>query len=46
MAVNKIWVVVDRAGDKVTTLSLELLTKARSLAGSVEGMYEDFERTC
>jgi electron transfer flavoprotein alpha subunit len=38
MAVNKIWVIVDRQGDKVAPLSLELLTKARSLAGIVEGV--------
>lgn len=38
MAVDKIWVIVDRQGDKVAPLSLELLTKARSLAGTVEGV--------
>jgi electron transfer flavoprotein alpha subunit len=37
MALNKIWVLVDRAGDSVAPVSLELLTKARELAASVEG---------
>jgi electron transfer flavoprotein alpha subunit len=37
MALSKIWVLVDRAGDKVAPVSLELLTKARQLAGTVEG---------
>ena len=31
MASDKIWVVVDRSGDKVAPVSLELLTKAREL---------------
>jgi electron transfer flavoprotein alpha subunit len=38
MAINTIWVVVDHAGDQVAPLSLELLTKARALAGQVEGV--------
>lgn len=38
MALEKIWVVVDRAGDKVSTASLELLTKASELGGSVDGV--------
>ncbi|HVA74152.1 MAG TPA: electron transfer flavoprotein subunit alpha/FixB family protein [Acidimicrobiales bacterium] len=38
MALNKILVVVVRAGDKVAPVSLELLTKARELASSVEGV--------
>jgi electron transfer flavoprotein alpha subunit len=38
MAVDTIWVVLDRQGDKVAGLSLELLTKARSLAGTVEAV--------
>jgi electron transfer flavoprotein alpha subunit len=37
MALSKIWVLVDRAGEKVAPVSLELLTKARELADSVEG---------
>lgn len=35
---ERIWVVVDHAGDRVAPLSLELLTEARSLGGSVEGV--------
>jgi electron transfer flavoprotein alpha subunit len=38
MAVDRIWVVVERQGDGVASLSLELLSKARSLAGMVEGI--------
>jgi len=38
MAMDKIWVVVDRNGDKVAAASLELLTKARELGGTVEGI--------
>jgi len=38
MALNKILVVVVRAGDKVAPVSLELITKARDLASSVEGV--------
>ncbi|HEX4865470.1 MAG TPA: electron transfer flavoprotein subunit alpha/FixB family protein, partial [Acidimicrobiales bacterium] len=38
MALNKIWVVVVRAGDKAAPVSLELLTKARELASTVEGI--------
>jgi electron transfer flavoprotein alpha subunit len=38
MAVSKIWVIVDRQGDKVAPISLELLSKARSLAETVEGV--------
>jgi len=38
MAIETIWVVVDHAGDNVAPLSLELLTKARALAGQVEGI--------
>ncbi len=38
MALNKIWVVVDRGGDKISPVSLELLTGARELAGTVEGV--------
>jgi len=37
MALSKIWVLVDRASDKVAPVSLELLTKASQLATSVEG---------
>ncbi|HEX6392225.1 MAG TPA: electron transfer flavoprotein subunit alpha/FixB family protein [Acidimicrobiales bacterium] len=38
MALNKIWVVVVRAGDNVAPVSLELLTKARELGSTVEGI--------
>ncbi|HET9076846.1 MAG TPA: electron transfer flavoprotein subunit alpha/FixB family protein [Acidimicrobiales bacterium] len=38
MALNTIWVVVDRTGDKVASVALELLTKARQLAGTVEAI--------
>ena len=38
MAVDKIWVVVDRQDNAIAPLSLELLTKARQLAGTVEGV--------
>jgi electron transfer flavoprotein alpha subunit len=44
MAVEKIWVIVDRQNDKVAPLSLELLTKAKSLGATVEGVtYGDGE---
>jgi electron transfer flavoprotein alpha subunit len=44
MAVDKIWVIVDRQNDKVAALSLELLTKAKSLGATVEGVtYGDAE---
>src|ERR1700744_3270596 len=38
MAVEKIWVIVDRQAGGVAPLSLELLTKARELASGVEGI--------
>lgn len=38
MAVEKIWVIIDRQQDAIAPLSLELLTKARELAGTVEGV--------
>jgi electron transfer flavoprotein alpha subunit len=38
MALDKIWVVVDHTGDKVAPVSLELLSKARGLAATVEGI--------
>jgi electron transfer flavoprotein alpha subunit len=38
MTLNKIWVVVVRAGDKAAPVSLELLTEARELASTVEGI--------
>ena len=38
MALNTIWVVADRSGDKVATVAFELLTKARQIAGTVEAI--------
>lgn len=38
MPLSTIWVVVDRVGDRVASVSLELLSKARELAGSVEAV--------
>jgi electron transfer flavoprotein alpha subunit len=38
MALNSVWVVVDRSADKVASVAFELLTKARQLAGSVEAV--------
>jgi electron transfer flavoprotein alpha subunit len=38
MALGKIWVLVDRADDKPAAASLELLTKAAELGGTVEGV--------
>ena len=39
MALNTIWVYAEAADGKVSPLTLELLTKARSLAGTVEAVY-------
>jgi electron transfer flavoprotein alpha subunit len=38
MALDKIWVVADRSGDKVAPVALELLTKAREIGGAVEAI--------
>ncbi|MDE3202800.1 MAG: electron transfer flavoprotein subunit alpha/FixB family protein [Acidobacteriota bacterium] len=38
MALNSVWVVVDRSGDKVASVAFELLTKAHQVAGSVEAI--------
>jgi electron transfer flavoprotein alpha subunit len=38
MALDRIWVVLDRTGDKVAAVSLELLSKASQLGGTVEGV--------
>ncbi|HLH46872.1 MAG TPA: electron transfer flavoprotein subunit alpha/FixB family protein [Acidimicrobiales bacterium] len=38
MALDKIWVVVDRTADGIAMVSLELLTKARELGSTVEGV--------
>ena len=39
MALSKIWVLAEATDGKVTTSTLELLTKARSLADTVEVVY-------
>ena len=39
MAVSKIWVFAESDGDKPTTATLEILTKARELADTVEAVY-------
>ena len=39
MALNTIWVYAEAADGKVSPLTLELLTKARSLGGTVEAVY-------
>ncbi len=38
MALDKIWVLVDRSDDKAKPVSLELLTKAHEVGGTVEGV--------
>ncbi|MDA8062954.1 MAG: electron transfer flavoprotein subunit alpha/FixB family protein [Actinomycetota bacterium] len=38
MSIASAWVVVDRQGDRVAPLSLELLTKGKDLAARVEGV--------
>ena len=39
MAVDKIWVFAESAEGKATSATLELLTKARELASTVEAIY-------
>ncbi len=39
MAISKIWVFAEADGDKPTSSTLELLTKARELAGTVEAVH-------
>ena len=39
MAVEKIWVYAESADGKATSATLELLTKARELASTVEALY-------
>jgi electron transfer flavoprotein alpha subunit len=39
MTLSKVWVFAETAGDKVTTATLELLTKARELGSTVEVVY-------
>ena len=39
MPVSKIWVFTEADGDKPTSATLEILTKARELADTVEAVY-------
>jgi electron transfer flavoprotein alpha subunit len=39
MTLSKVWVFAETAGDKVTTATLELLTKGRELGSTVEAVY-------
>jgi len=39
MALSKIWVHAEIGGDKPSSITLELITKARELAGTVEAVY-------
>jgi electron transfer flavoprotein alpha subunit len=39
MALNRIWVFAEASGGKVAPITLEMLTKARDLAGTVEAFY-------
>ena len=39
MTLSKVWVFAETAGDKVTTATLELLTKAREIGSTVEVVY-------
>jgi electron transfer flavoprotein alpha subunit len=39
MALSKIWVHAEIGGDKPSSITLELITKARELAGTVEAFY-------
>ena len=41
MALNRIWVYAEGAHGKVAPITLEMLTKARDLAGTVEAVYGD-----
>jgi electron transfer flavoprotein alpha subunit len=41
MALNRIWVYAEAADGKVAPITLEILTKARELAGTVEAIYGD-----
>jgi electron transfer flavoprotein alpha subunit len=41
MALNRIWVYAEGADGKVAPITLEMLTKARDLAGTVEAVYGD-----
>ena len=39
MGVDKVWVFAESADGKVTTATLELLTKAREIGSTVEAIY-------
>ena len=39
MAVNKVWVFAEGGDGKVTSATLEMLTKARDVASTVEAVY-------
>jgi electron transfer flavoprotein alpha subunit len=39
MAISKIWVFAEADGDKPTSSTLELLTRARELGGTLEAVY-------
>jgi electron transfer flavoprotein alpha subunit len=39
VAVDKVWVYAETDSEKVTTATLELLTKAREIGGTVEAIY-------
>jgi len=39
MALNKVWIHAEIGGDKPSTITLELATKARELGGTVEAFY-------
>jgi electron transfer flavoprotein alpha subunit len=39
MSLDKIWVFAESAGDKVASITLELVAKARELGGTVEAFY-------
>jgi electron transfer flavoprotein alpha subunit len=41
MALNRIWVYAEAADGKVAPITLEILTKARELGGTVEAVYGD-----
>ncbi|MGH9260976.1 MAG: electron transfer flavoprotein subunit alpha/FixB family protein, partial [Acidimicrobiales bacterium] len=41
MALNRIWVYAEAADGKVAPITLEILTKARELADTVEVVYGD-----
>ena len=43
MGVDKVWVYAETADGKVTSATLELLTKAREIASTVEARYPSFK---